>query len=402
MKNVLKYFLCLLLSFFLFITVNALEIQSSNAILYNINDNEILFEKNKDEKVQIASLTKLMTALVVINSVDDLDKKITLKNEDFKGLLEENLVTAGFTIGQTVTYRDLLYGLIIKSGGECAKGLSNNISSDFVSLMNEKAKKLDLKSTHFSNSIGLDDENNYSTAYEVSLLFKEVLKNRVLKEIITADSYTSSDGRLSIKNKIRKNSVVGDYLLGGKTGTTDGAGLCLATIASKNDVDFLLVTLGAPYDKKGLHNYEDAKTIYENFINNYSYQDVVKKNDKILTLKTKYTKNDKVNFYLSKTIKKYLPNNYDKKDIKSKYKGTKIITSKIKKGTELGTLTFYYKDKKIASEKIILKEKQKFSYIKYIKDHMIETIFIVSALFLFIVFLFKKKNSKKKNEKSKI
>ncbi|MBQ9011745.1 MAG: hypothetical protein IJ093_03760, partial [Bacilli bacterium] len=195
------------------------------------------------------------------------------------------------------------------------------------------------------------------------------------------------DGTITLKNTIRHNKNVGDYLEGGKTGTTDNAGLCLATIASKNNVNFLLVTTGAPYDKKGPHNYEDAKTIYENFINNYSYQTVIKKHQKILTLKTKYTKKDKVNFYASTKIEAYLPNNYNKKDVTYKYSGIKTITSKIKKNTKLGTLDIYYKNEKLASEKIVLKQKQQFSLIKYLKDHKLETsiaLVILTCLILLI------------------
>ena len=330
-----------------------------------------------------------MTAIVVLEKVNNLDKSITLTSNDFKSLREENLVTSGFVIDETVTYRDLLNGLLIKSGAECAKALVNNIASEeeFVQFMNKKGHELGLKNTNFSNPIGLDNENNYSTASDVSLLFMYALKNDEFKKIITTESYTSSDGRLTIKNKIRKNDIVGDYILGGKTGTTDGAGLCLASIASKDSVNFLLVTLGAPYDKKGQHNFEDAKTIYENFINNYGYQNIAKKGDKVLTIKTKYTEKDKVDFYLSKTIKKYLPNNYDKKDITYKYKGVEQITSKFKKNAYLGTLTFYYKDEKIDSEKIILKEKQKFSHIKYIKAHKIQILMITLTVFSLLIVL---------------
>ena len=279
----MKKVLLIITLFLIAINVNAeeLNISSKSAILYNQNDGKVLFAQNENEKVQIASITKIMTAIVSIEQIDDLDKKITLTSNDFKGIAEENLVTAGFAVGQTVTYRDLLYGLLVKSGAECAKGLVNNITTldKFVELMNNKVRDLKLNQTSFSNPIGLDDENNYSTANEVSKIFMYALKNEEFKKIITTDSYTSSDGKLTINNKIRKNKDVGDYLLGGKTGTTDGAGLCLASIASKDDVNFLLITLGAPYDKKGPHNFEDAKTIYQYYIDNYGYHNIWEKDD---------------------------------------------------------------------------------------------------------------------------
>ena len=198
MKKGFKYILCLFISLFLLTSVQALEldIHSTNAILYNTNDDKVLYEKNENERVQIASLTKIMTAIVTLDKIDNLDEKVTLVSEDLKGLLEENLVTAGFKVGQTVSYRDLLYGLLLPSGADAAKALARSIGGtedNFVKLMNEKAKKLNLKETHFTNPIGLDDENNYSTVKDVSLMFEYALKNDDFKKIVTSSSYTTSD-----------------------------------------------------------------------------------------------------------------------------------------------------------------------------------------------------------------
>ena len=387
----MKKIILLITLFFININVYALDINSKSAILYNQNDQKILFAQNENEKLQIASITKIMTAIVSLEQLENLDKKITLTNNDFQGITEENLVTAGFTINQTVTYRDLLYGLLIKSGAECAKGLVNNIATEekFVELMNNKAKELDLNQTHFSNPIGLDDENNYSTAKEVSKIFMYALKNEEFKKIITTDSYTTSDSRLTLNNKIRKNQTVGEYLLGGKTGTTDGAGLCLASIASKDNVNFLLITLGAPYDKKGPHNFEDAKTIYQYYIDNYGYHNIWEKDDIILTLKTKLLKKDKINFYPQKILKAYLPNNFNKKDLIYKYNGKKTIKFNMKKGQKLGKLNVYYKDEKIASQNIILKEKPQLSILKLLNEYKYYIIFF-TASFLTLILVKKK------------
>ena len=386
----MKKVLLIIILFFITINVNAEEINisSKSAILYNTNDNKILFKQNENEKLQIASLTKIMTAIIVLENIDILDKEITLTSNDFKGLLEENLVTAGFTINQKVTYRDLLNGLLIKSGAECAKALVNNTTKteeEFVNLMNIKAKELKLTNTNFQNPIGLDNENNYSTAEEISKLFMYALKNKEFKKIITTDSYTTKDGKLTIKNKIRNNQNVGDYLLGGKTGTTDGAGLCLASVASKDNVNFLLITLGAPYDKKAPHNFIDAKNVYSYYINNYSYQNIWEKEEVILSLKTKFVKEDKIEFHPEKEIKIYLPNDFNKKDLVYKYKGIKLITPNMKKGKKLGTLTVYYKDEKIANQSITLKEKPKISILKILNEYKYIIFFLISLFTLILV-----------------
>ena len=163
----MKKLLTLILIFIVFtVKVNALDlnISSKTAILYNLDNGEVLYEKNADEKVPIASLTKIMTALITLENIQDLNKQIILTNNDFEGLIEANAVTAGFTKGEIVTYKDLLYGLLLPSGADAAKALARNVAGSeekFIQKMNEKVKELNLKQTNFSTVIGLDDENNY-------------------------------------------------------------------------------------------------------------------------------------------------------------------------------------------------------------------------------------------------
>lgn len=403
MKIVLKIIIIILT--FTTVNVKALEIQSNNAILYNTNDNKVLFQKNENDKVQIASLTKIMTAIITLENKKDLNEKIVLKKEYFKGLIEENLATAGFITGETVTYNDLLYALLLPSGADAAKALAisvGNSEEEFVKKMNEKAKELNLKNTNFSNAIGLDNENNYSTAKDMATLFSYALKNEEFKKIITSDNYTTSNNRISFKNKIRKNNIVGDHILGGKTGTTDGAGLCLASIATIKDANFLLITLGAPYDKKGNHNLEDAATIYNYYKDNYSYQTIYKKNETILTLKTKYVKKEKVKFKAKEELKAYLPNDNKKEDIKYEYKGIETLTPSLKKGQELGTLSIYYKDELLKKEKIVLEEKLKLSILKVMETHKIISAITILFTLLVLFILFKRRSNKKKRKKANL
>ena len=161
--------------------VKALDINSKHAILINLNEDTILYEKNSEEKTKIASLTKIMTAIIVFDNVDNLDKKLTLTSEDFRGLAESHAAVAGFKVGQTVSYRDLLYGLLLPSGADAAKALARNISGSedaFVELMNKKAKELKLDNTHFVNNTGLDEDGEYSTVKDISVMFKYALNNK--------------------------------------------------------------------------------------------------------------------------------------------------------------------------------------------------------------------------------
>lgn len=400
----MKKILSLIIIFILFIgKINALElnISSESAILYNLDSGEVLYEKNSDEVRQIASLTKIMTALVTIENVDNLDKQVILTKEDFAGLIEANAVQAGFTNGEVVTYKDLLYGLLLPSGADAAKAIARNVGGseeNFINKMNEKAKELNLKNTKFSTVIGLDDKNNYSTAKEVSIIFKEALKNKTFKEIITTKEYQTSDGKLTFKSTIQSNAkryeIDIPYVLGGKTGTTSGAGLCLATIAKANDVNYMLVTLGALYDKKAPHNIEDAKIVYDYFIENYSNKIIVDKDKSFKKIKVKYSNVEEINLYPNKSITKYLENNYNKDDIKLIYNGKKELTPLNKKEEKLGTLKIYYQDKLIDTQNIILNENINFNIISFIKEEIVIISIVLILLILIIIKICMKKRTK--------
>lgn len=400
MKKVLSFIFVFIL---FMVRTNAVEldISSQNAILYNMDTEEILYKKAADEQVSIASLTKIMTALVSIENIEDLDTQVVLTADDFGGLIEANAVTAGFTKGEVVTYRDLLYGLLLPSGADAAKALARNIAGseeNFIKMMNEKVEKMNLKNTHFSTVIGLDDDNNYSTARELALIFKEALKNEDFKTIITTKEYTSSDGKVKFHSTIQSNAKKFEidipYILGGKTGTTTDAGLCLATIAKENDVNYMLVTLGALYDKKAPHNIEDAQTIYDYFIDNYGNHVIVDKETPFTEIKVKYGTEKTLKLYPTKSITKYLENDYDKNDIKYVYDGREEITAFTKKGEKLGTLQIYYQDNLIAKENIVLNQTLKFSLLEFAKENIIIILSVITAVIIIVIFIFKRKKSK--------
>ena len=392
MKRVLQILLIITMLFTS--NVRAFEINSKNAILINLNEDTILYEKNSTENTKIASLTKIMTAIIVLDTVNNLDKKVTLTNEDFKGLAEEHAAVSGFKVGQTVSYRDLLYGLLLPSGADAAQAIIRNISGSkeaFVELMNRKAKELKMNNTHFVNATGLDEEGQQSTVKDVSIMFKYALKNEEFSKIIKSSSYLTSDQSMTLKSTImpKKNKMDMKYLLGGKTGTTYDAGLCLATIASSNGVNYMLVTTNATYPSNDPLNFLDAKTIYDYYMNNYSYKILVKKDDNLVTIKTKDSTKAEIVFKSTKEIKKYLKNDYDKKDIKIKYSGKKELSYKDKVNEKVGKIDVYYKKEKVDTIDIVLKEKIKFDLKKYLISHIYIVLGICILLILTLLIVIK-------------
>lgn len=359
LKTLFFILVCLVLTI---TNVNAeeLRINSNNAVLYNLNDNKILYEKNKDQKVSIASLTKMMTALVAIENIEDLNKKVTFTKSDYDKLIEMDASGSSLDNSKSYTYEDLLYGLILESGADCANALARLIAGseeNFVKMMNAKAKELGMNNTSFANPIGMDDKNNYASVDDLTILFKAGLKNKEFKKIISTFEYKLSDGT-KIKHTIyyyMKNSKISmPYLKGGKTGYEIDAGYALATIAYKNDTLLMLITSKA--ENPGEH-VEDAKKIYDYYFKNYDYQTIINKGDIIKTLNTKYLSEDSINIKADDDVKYYMRNDYDKDKIKVVYDGISTITPENKYKEKIGTLNIYYEKKLIKTLPVTLNQK---------------------------------------------
>ncbi|MBQ2909674.1 MAG: D-alanyl-D-alanine carboxypeptidase [Bacilli bacterium] len=405
----------LLLLFIMMFTINVhaveFDLNSNHAILYNLNDNSVLYEKSSQEKTSIASMTKIMTAIVAIENIDNLDAKVKLTYADFSGLAAANASVAGFRSGEEVTYRDLLYGLMLPSGADAAQSLARNVSGTvdgFVTLMNMKAAELGCSNTHFVNTTGLDHAEHYSTVEDVAKIFQYAIKNKDFLEIVKSKTYTTSNGRLTFKSTIeRAKSRYGlsmDYVLGGKTGTTGDAGYCLATIANYNGVDYMLVTAKTIFPSSKPLNYLDAKTIYEYFMNNYSYKNVLSEKDKLVSIKTKYAKNDKVDFYANKELDMYLENTYKKEELIYKYSGIEEIPYDMEKGTKLGKVEVFDKETLLTTVEIVLEEEQEFDLMKYIKANKLQVggiILVIVLLLAIIIRLIFRKKRKRKVRRSK-
>ncbi|MCM1227124.1 MAG: serine hydrolase [Clostridium sp.] len=250
------------------------EINSETALLTDLEGNE-LFSQNQYEKIYPASLTKIMTAIVAIENVYDIDEKIVITGDIYDQVTAENGSTAGFLAYEEVSYRDLLYGAILSSGAECCLTLANYIAGsewNYVGMMNDKAEELGMNDTHFTNVCGFQDYDHYSTAADISLLLRYALEDDTFYEIFTSQSYyTETDERpegvtlsSTMFSEMDSSYIEGGRILGGKTGFTDEAGLCLASVAEIDGTLYTLVTTGAPgtHYTEPLHIY-DAVKLYE-------------------------------------------------------------------------------------------------------------------------------------------
>ena len=395
MKRVLFIILSVFL-FFVVIPVDALNTNSKNIVLYNLDTHERVFGYKDTEKVSIASLTKIMTAVVALENIDDLNKEVTITKDMLKGLKEKEAYVVGLEVGQKVSYMELLYACVVASGADATNAIAMSMSGSvdkFVDLMNKKAKELGLNNTSFANPIGFDDKNNYSTVEEVAELLMYALKNDTFKKIFTTDSYEFKDKSITVKSSMREGpkrvGIDTSMILGAKTGYDTDAGRCLASIAydKKNDINYLLVTTGADDDYSKMYNVKDANELYNYFFTNYSYHVLVEKDSEIIKISTKYLKDDFITFKSNEEIKLlYNNNDFDKNNIKLSYTGIKQIKPFTKKGEKLGVLDVYYKDKLIKSIDIALDNKPSISIIKVIKGEWFTILSVLIFVFSLLVF----------------
>lgn len=254
--------------------IGDINLLSSHSILVKVKTREILFRKANTEKIYPASLSKMMTILLAIESLPDLEEEITLQTEMFARLKAADASTAGFEAGEKVKVIDLLYGAMLPSGAECSIGLADRIAgseSAYTALMNEKAEKLGMKNTHFTNATGLHDPALTSTADDMAILLLSALKNPTFRTLFCSPTHTSSPTAIhpaglkmesSVFGRLSSPVFDGGQILGGKTGYTGEAGLCLASLAEKNGEEYILITTNADPEAPGRPHLTDAITAY--------------------------------------------------------------------------------------------------------------------------------------------
>ena len=251
----------------------AASVSASSAILMEQQSGRILYEKDAHQKKRIASITKIMTAILAVES-EKLDEMVKVSN---------NAVGAeGSSIylkpGEKIKLEDLVYGLMLRSGNDAAVAIAEHVGGSldgFVFLMNKKAEEIGMENTHFANPHGLDDhENHYSTSYDMALLTQYAMENDTYKKIagtkIHRSPDPSGDWDRVWKNKNRLLTGLYEYTTGGKTGYTKRAKRTLVTTATKGNLDLIAVTINGPDD------WNDHINMYEHGFNHYTLVTVIK------------------------------------------------------------------------------------------------------------------------------
>lgn len=345
MKKIIKLFVGIL--FLIPLNIKAIETSATSAILMDIDSGRILFSHNIHDVRSVASISKIMTCILAIES-GKLEDVVTIGDE----------INTSYGSGiyikkdEQIKLIDLLYGLMLRSGNDAALAIAHYVGGgvdNFVSMMNEKAQILKMTNTTFNNPSGLDEEKgNYSTSYDMALLTSYAYKNDTFKKIIGTKKYklTTNKNTYSWTNK---NKLLNMYkhATGGKTGYTKIAKRTLVNTASNKNLNLVAVTLNDGND------FVDHKNLFEYGFSNYENYEIIKKGT-LEVYEDKYY--DDYILYLKKSFK-YPLLDEEKENIITKIKLEKLRD--IKNDSIVGEVEVYLYDKQIGKIDIYVKEKNK-------------------------------------------
>lgn len=364
MKKILILFLFLM--FIVNIKAEELDLakNAKSAILIETSTGKILYEKDKDSKRSPASMTKIMTLLLAMEALENESIKLTdevyiSKNASSMGgtqiFIEENT---------KIPLETLLKGIAIASANDAAVAVAEHIGGtkeNFVKMMNEKAKSLGCKNTSFKNPHGLDEKNHYTTAYDLSLIAKELVKyDYALKLTSTYEDYINIKGENHWL--VNTNKLIRFYegMDGLKTGYTDEAGYCLTSTMKKNNMRLLGIVMKE--DTKE-HRTEDTISLMEYGFSMYGSQTVINKDEFEETTYISNADNRNVKYYLKENVNLIVNKNTKNIDYKIDKK-LYDLKAPIKKNTKVGVLKISYDNKEYSYDLIVKEDIKEASFLK--------------------------------------
>ena len=410
MKKKIKKLLCVIISVSCLIISNIslisyaayktpFDLECKGCYLFNVDTGTVLYEKNKDLKLEPASLVKVMTAIIALEKIKDIDNTtVTAKGYIFDYLYGLNGTTAGIVKGETLTIRQLLECMLTQSACEAAMMIADAVCPDdiegFVTLMNNKAKTLGAKNTNFTNPHGLHDDQEYSTAYDMFLITKHAMELPAFMDIVSRTSHqipaTNKRDSFEVYTTIDPMKKSSKYyyppIRGIKTGTEE-AGRSFVSSASKDGFTYICCVLCAPYrDEKtgkvisGNKAFEETIKLYDWVFDNFNLKTVMMADTPTAEVKLKYVMNkDHLKLTTEKNIIALIPKETDISSVKTTYNLPEEVLAPIKKGDLIGTAKLTLDGADISECNLISFETVKRNWFLYSLD-------IIKKVFDFIVF----------------
>ena len=362
-------------------------VESDAAYLVNLDKNMVLYEKNADKRCYPASLTKIMTAILVLENIPDLDNTyIEAPLVVFDELYMTGASTCDYSRGEVASANDLMHAMLMASACEAAGTLAYYVGGEsipnFVDMMNAKAEEIGCTGTHFVNPHGLFDADQYTTARDIGLITQYAISNYPkFMEIAGTVEYELSPTNKHIngwENPIyHTNNMLKPasefyyaYAKGIKTGTLDESGRNLVTMASKDGNNYMLVTLGAPMyledGSKANYQYTDHKNIYEWAFNTFEYKKLLKNEEAVAEVLVKFgQEKDHVSISPKNEFSMLWPNTYDENNISREIVKDDEVQAPVKKGDKLGTMTLKLSGETLFTTDLVANEDVEISMLDY-------------------------------------
>ncbi|WP_343252489.1 D-alanyl-D-alanine carboxypeptidase family protein [Ligaoa zhengdingensis] len=382
------------------------DVSAEAALLVNLNTGDIIYEKNADQRMYPASLTKLMTCILAFEMCPDLDgTTVTAKAyiyDEFYGL---NVSTGDIRRGETMTMRQLIYAMLMQSANEAASIVADYLGDGsipyFAEMMTERAKELGCTGTNFVNPHGLFDENQYTTARDMYLIAKHAISIPGFLEIASTVHYEVGSTNIheslawNTTNTMMRKGTTYYYepVKGLKTGTLPEAGKCFVSTASQDGFDYLCVVLGAPIvqDENGreIDNkaFDDTKKLYEWVFDTFSIKTLMEKGRDVTEIPLRLAKDvDYMKLASDERFSALVPDEIEASSVVLEYELPEYITAPVKKGDRVGTARLILAGEQIGEVPLVATFSAERSAVAYAMDRL-ETV-TLSYWFKFgVVFL---------------
>lgn len=392
LRNVLTstLFLCIIFTSLSTFAAEELKVEAEAAIIAEPITGKIIYETESEEQNYPASVTKILTAILVLENCK-LDDVATCSQTALSNI-PSAYVVAPLMVGEEMRVEDLLYALMLKSANDAAYVLAEHVgktTEGFSEMMNNKAKEIGCKGTHFVNPNGVHSDNHYTTAYDMYLIAKYAMQNEEFRKIVSTEEYTlPATNKYTATDRVMKNTnyflnknskFYNENVKGIKTGTTTQAGNCLVTDFEKDGIEFIAVILGA---KTSDSKFTETEKMLDFAYENYEFTKMHDKDDVIRTVEIKKATKDTKDLIvlIDDTIEVLKKKEVSNDDITPDIKINDNLEAPISKGQEIGTITYKVEDIEYSAKLIAGRDVVKKTYYKEIG-----MIFLALIVILFII-----------------
>lgn len=350
------------------------EIRAEAVYMENLDTGQVMVSKNADKQLSAASLTKMMTGILVLENVKDLEgESAYLKMYLNDMIYGTGAQTGGFWPNDKASIKDVLYDMLMQSAAECALMLADYVGDGsiehFVEMMNDRARELGCENTNFTNPHGLHDPNQYSTARDMAIIAKHAMSIPLFAEIVATPSYLvtlqNREATFYVHSTVEMIKPASSYyyapIQGIKTGTLPESGRCLASQAKLNGYTYLMILLGAPATEAdgtpttpALLNFSETQKLYEWAFASFSVRTAVERDEELVEIPVKYSYDgDFVRLATGEQFTTLLHNDIQISSIQYVPDVPESLSAPIAKGQEVGRLKLIFADEEIGSVPLV-------------------------------------------------